>query len=206
MLLAACALAQQPNFKTGVSIVEVDAQVTGTNGTIEGLRLEDFAVKDNRSPITLRYCSQEETSLDIVFVFELSRFMAAQIGQIRAAAEVAMSELTDGDQVAVMSFNKTSRMELPLSRDLEAVKPRIRSGLLSAAFEKDPAILAAADASARYLLTQPQRGHRLILMFTGDGFAPGGCRFPDGDQASVRWQCHAQRHSDPEFRRAIPAI
>jgi VWFA-related protein len=168
VLFAACAFGQQPNFTSGVSIIEVDAQVTGKNGTIESLRLDDFAVKDNRRPVTLRYCSQDETSLDIIFVFELSRFMAAQIAQIRTAAEIAMSELREGDRVAVMSFNKASRMELPLTGDLKAVKPKIRSGLLNAVFEKDPAILAAADASAKYLLTQPQHGHRVVLVFTGD--------------------------------------
>ena len=168
LLFAACALAQQPNFTTRVSVVEVDAQVVGEHGPIEKLQLGDFAVKDNRLPVTLRYCSQEETSLDVILVFELSRFMAPQLTQIRTAAEIAMGELREGDRVAVMSFNKASRIELPLTADLSAAKPQIRSGLLNAIFEKDPAILAAADASAKYLSTQPQRGHRLVLMFTGD--------------------------------------
>jgi hypothetical protein len=171
-------------------MVEVDAQVTGANGTIAGLRLDDFVVKDNRSPITLRYCSEDETSLDIILVFELSRFMAAQITPIRIAAEIAMSELKEGDRVAVMSFNKASRMELRLSGDLKAVKAQVRSGLLNAAFENDPAILAAADASAKYLLTQPQRGHRVVLMFTGDV----GLRPVDVDSTAVTndlWDANA---------------
>jgi hypothetical protein len=190
MLFAACAFCQPPNFRSGVSIVEVDAQVIGKDGTIEGLQLGDFTVKDNRSPITLRYSSQEETSLDIVFVFELSRFMAPQIAQIKTAAEVAMNELREGDRVAVISFNKTSRMEVPLTSDLKAVKPKIRSGLLNAAFEKDPAILAAADASAKYLSAQKEGGHRLVLMFTGDV----ALRTPDVDAETATkdlWDANA---------------
>ena len=99
-LLAACSFSQPPNFRSGVSIIEIDAQVIEKSGTIHGLSLDDFVVKDNRSPITLRYCSQDETSLDIIFVFERSRFMAAQITQIKDAAEIVMSELREGDRVA----------------------------------------------------------------------------------------------------------
>lgn len=117
VLFAVCAFSQQPKFTSGVSIVEVNAQVIGKTGTIDGLHAGDFAVKDNGSPMTLRYCSQDETGLDVVLVFELSRFMAPHQAQIRAAAEVALSELREGDRVAVMSFNKTSRIEVPLSGD-----------------------------------------------------------------------------------------
>jgi hypothetical protein len=116
----------------------------------------------------LRYCSQDYTSLDIVLVFELSRFMSHQLAQMRATAEIVLSELREGDRVAVMSFNKTSRIELPLTGGLKAVKPQIRLGLLNAAFENDPAILAAADASAKYFSGQKNGGHRVVLMFTGD--------------------------------------
>jgi VWFA-related protein len=161
-------LAQQPNFTSRVSIVEVDAQVIGAGGTIEGLKLGDFAVRDNHKPVALTYCSQEATSLDVVFVFELSRFMGDQLVPMRAAAEAAMGELKEGDRVAVMSFNRTAKLELPLTSDLNAVKRQIRAGLLSAEFEKDPAILAAADASAKYFAGQKEGGHRVVLMFTGD--------------------------------------
>jgi hypothetical protein len=58
----------------------------------------------------------------------------------------------------VISFNKASRIELPLSGDLKAVKPQVRSGLLNAAFEKDPASLAAADASAQYFWRRRRAG------------------------------------------------
>jgi VWFA-related protein len=190
VILAACAMAQETNFTTRVSMVEIDAQVIGRNGTIEGLQLRDFVVKDNGQPVALRYCSQDETSLDIVLLFELSRFMAPQATRIRIAAEIAMSELRADDRVAVMSFNRTSRIELPLSGDLKAVKPQIRSGLLNAAFEKDPAILGAADASAKYLLAQPEGGHRVVLMFTGDV----GLRPVDVDSMAVTrdlWDANA---------------
>jgi Mg-chelatase subunit ChlD len=118
---------------------EIDAQVVEKSGAIHGLRLADFVVKDNRSPTTLRYCSQDETSLDIIFAFELSRFMAAQINQIRGAAEIAMSELREGDRVAVISFNKTSRIECRTEATDSADEAAVPAVLRSSAGEGGPA-------------------------------------------------------------------
>jgi len=171
-IIAVCAKAQVPqvpNFDSRVSIVEVDAQVIGKSGAIDGLHLEDFAVQDNHQPVTLRYCSHEETPLDIVLLFEVSRFMKPELERMRIAAESALAELREGDRVAVMSFAKTTQVELPLTGNLMAVKPKIRSGLADATFAREPGILAAATAGAKYLARFPEpHGRRVVLMFTGD--------------------------------------
>jgi VWFA-related protein len=158
-----------PNFDSRVSLVEVDAQVIGKSGIIDGLHLQDFAVQDNRQPVTLRYCSHEETSLDIVLLFELSRFMKPKLEEMRIAVENALAELREGDRVAVMSFAKTTQLEFPLTGDLTALKPKIRSGLADATFAKEPGILAPAVTGAKYLAQFPEpHGRRVVLMFTGD--------------------------------------
>jgi VWFA-related protein len=178
-MIAICAKAQvpelpevpqvAPNFDSRVSLVEVDAQVIGKSGIIDGLRLQDFSVQDNRHPVTLRYCSQEETPLDIVLLFELSRFMKPKLVEMRIAVENALAELREGDRVAVMSFAKTTQLEFPLTGDLKALKPKIRSGLADATFAREPGILAPAVAGARYLAQFPEpHGRRVVLMFTGD--------------------------------------
>jgi VWFA-related protein len=175
-IIAICAKAQvpevpqvPPNFDSRVSLVEVDAQVIGKSGIIDGLHIQDFAVQDNRHAVTLGYCSQEETPLDIVLVFELSRFMKPKLKEMRTAVESALAELREGDRVAVMSFAKTAQLEFPLTGDLTALKPKIRSGLADATFAREPGILAAADAGAKYLAQFPEpHGRRVVLMFTGD--------------------------------------
>ena len=175
-IIAICAKAQvpegpqvPPNFDSRVSLVEVDAQVIGKSGIIDGLHIQDFAVQDNRHAVTLGYCSQEETPLDIVLVFELSRFMKPKLKEMRTAVESALAELREGDRVAVMSFAKTAQLEFPLTGDLTALKPKIRSGLADATFAREPGILAAANAGAKYLAQFPEpHGRRVVLMFTGD--------------------------------------
>lgn len=170
-----------------MSIVGLDATVTGNSGAIEGLQLRDFAVKDNGKSVMLSSASIEETALDLVLSFELSRFMRPKLDQIRSATEMAMAELRQGDRVAAMSFDKTARLELPLTGDLKAAKTTIRAGLGDAVFQRDSHILPAADAAARYLASQPEpHGRRVVLMFTGDfgtGYTKDN-RYPTAAQVS----------------------
>jgi VWFA-related protein len=169
LLLAALAFAQAPAFRADISLVEIDAVVIGRNGVIEGLGRNDFVVRDNRKPVTLRYVSQENTPLDIVLMFETSKLMGKKLSQLTIASEMAMAEFHDGDRVAVMSFNEDVRVELPFTNDLKEAKRRIRLGLPDAAFGMNPFVLAAADEAEKYLAAQPEpHQRRVVLMFTGD--------------------------------------
>jgi len=129
----------------------------GKASPIDGLQPGDFAVQDNRHPVTLRYGQQDESVLDVVFLFEISKLMASKVLQVRIASEMAMAELREGDRVAVMSFKEKARVELPLTSDLKAAKLRIRNGLADAAFGGSAYILPAAAAAAKYLSTLPGR-------------------------------------------------
>ena len=84
---ATCLAAQQPTFKTGISIVEIDAQVFDKAGIIDGLKQADFTVTDDRQPVSLRYCIQEETPLDLLFMLELSRMIAPNRMKLRGAGK-----------------------------------------------------------------------------------------------------------------------
>ncbi|HWE00506.1 MAG TPA: TIGR03435 family protein [Bryobacteraceae bacterium] len=67
-MLLAVGAAQEPAFKSDVSLVELEAEIIGNGGVIGGLHLRDFAIKDDRQPVSLRYCEEEETSLDVLLV------------------------------------------------------------------------------------------------------------------------------------------
>jgi VWFA-related protein len=153
-------------FKTGISIVEIDAQVFDKSGIIDGLKQDDFAVKDDRKPVSLRYCVQEETSLDLVFLFELSKMMLPNRTKLRGAAEAAMAAMRDGDRAGVLSFNEGLRIELPLTADLKEVKQRVRTGLGYAAFTGKPFVLSSVAGAAKYMAMENEpHGRRAVLMF-----------------------------------------
>jgi len=158
--------AQEPTFKTGISIVETGAQVFDKSGIINGLKQDDFAVQDDRKPVSLRYCVQEETPLDLVFLFELSKMMAPNRVKLRGAAEAAIAAMREGDRAGVLSFNEGLQIELPLTGDLKEAKRRVRTGLAYAAFAGKPFVLSAVAEAAKYMAMENEpRGRRAVLMF-----------------------------------------
>jgi hypothetical protein len=138
LALAASLSAQDPTFRTGISIVEIDAQVFDESGIVNGLNRGDFLVEDNGQPVALRYCVQEERPLDPILLFEVSKMMAPNVMNLRGAVETAISAMRPGDRVGAFSFNEFVRMELPLTADLAAAKQRIRFGLAYAVFAGSP--------------------------------------------------------------------
>jgi VWFA-related protein len=167
LAFAAALSAQEPTFQTGISIVEIDLQVFDRNGIINGLNRDDFIVKDNGQPVALRYCSQEEQPLDIVFLFELSKMMAPNSAKLRGAAEAAIAALRPGDRAAAFSFSEPVRMEMPLTSDLDAVKRTLRFGLAYATFAGKPFVLPAAVEAAGYLAKEPAQHRRKAILMAG---------------------------------------
>src|ERR1700735_2599064 len=119
--VAMAAAAQDPVFRTAVSLVKVDAEVAGKSGIVDGLQKQDFVIFDNGQPQTLRYCSQSEEPLDVILLFDISSSMGPSIRKVANSARLAMSELRHGDRVAIMSFNTGVWLEAEFNDDLNAV-------------------------------------------------------------------------------------
>lgn len=192
LILLTSALAQEPSFNAGVSLVEIDAEVMTSHGMIvEGLERGDFRITDNNQPVSVRYCVREETPLDIVFVFDLGKAASSNLDQLRVAAEAAMAELREGDRVSSASSGERFRVELPLSRDLKEFKRGTRIGLAHATFGTSfPSLLNAATEAATYLSGQTSPNQRrAILMFTAD--IGSGKRESHVGSARVFWESDA---------------
>jgi VWFA-related protein len=182
LLLAECLAAQETTFKSGISIVEIDASVFDQAGIVKGLTKDDFAVTDQGRTINLRYCVQERTSLDLLMLFDLSQMMAAKGMELRGAAESALAALREGDRVGVLTFRDTVQMELPLTADLATAKQRVRTGLAYATFARKPWVLSAVARAGEYLTsTGKPHGRRAILVFS----ANVGFTLPDPSHIGV---------------------
>jgi VWFA-related protein len=175
--------AQDPIFRTEISLVKVDAEVAGKNGVINGLRREDFVVLDNGQPQPIRYFSQEEEPLDIVLLFDISESMGPSIQKVAASARLAMAELRQGDRVAVMSFNTGVWTEAPFTTDLDGLGARLVQRIRETRFAGGTYILSAVDQAAKYLLHQPAaHRRRAVLIFTDDeGYGATSPKVPTRD-------------------------
>jgi len=117
--------AQDLVFRAGVSLVRVDAQVTGNAGGINGLHKEDFEIRDNGEPQRVLYCSQDEQPLDILLLFDDSGSMEPAIRRLAASAHTALSELRKGDRVAVAYFNAGAWLIGEFNDNLEEVETTV---------------------------------------------------------------------------------
>ncbi len=160
---------QELTFKTGISIVEIDASVFDDHGVVEALKQGDFVLKDNGQPVSLRYCELQESPLDLLFLVELSKMMRPNRDALRAAAEVAMAAVREGDRLGAITFGEDARLELPLMSDLKEARRRLRFGMAYAAFAGKPFVLSALSEAVRYQATQQKSNRRrAILMLTAN--------------------------------------
>lgn len=164
------AAAQDPIFRSEVSLVRVDVQVTrgAEMGAIDGLQMEDFVVRDNDQLQKLLYCTQDEESLDLMLLFDISQSMQSAIRLVAAKGRVALRELRKGDRVAVADFNTGSFLLSGFTDDLQQAAKNVDQ-VVDLRFGGGTYILSAVNDAASYFLKNgdPHR-RRAILIITDD--------------------------------------
>src|SRR5580658_8427338 len=158
--------AQDPVFRTDVSLVRVDAQVTRAQQIVDGLQKDDFFILDNGKPQSILYCTQDEEPLDLLLLFDTSGSMLPSMRRLAASAHTALSELRKGDRVAVASFNTASSLIAPLNGDLQQAEESV-GRIVDVRFGGGTHILKAVEDGAKYFAQHgdPHRRHA-ILIFT----------------------------------------
>jgi VWFA-related protein len=172
LLFFACGVWAQetPVFKTGVSLVHVDAEVTGADGRIlGGLGKSDFRVLEEGREQEVLHFSAGDEALDLILLFDISGSMRPKVQEVAAAAREGVQELQPGDRVAVMVFNTHSRLLTRFTDDLEAVRRTIEEDVLGVPFGGGTFIQNAVSDAARRLMRQPRTSRRrAVLIITDD--------------------------------------
>src|SRR5258708_36681804 len=126
LFLALICFAQEGlTFRSYVSLVRLDAEVTDGTRTLHGFHKEDFVVKDNGQPRQVLYFSNDEVPLDLILLFDISGSMRPKVQRVSASASAALAELRAGDRVAIMTFPRTTQIVAPFPEDLAAVQRTI---------------------------------------------------------------------------------
>jgi VWFA-related protein len=164
------AMAQDVLFRTGVSLVRVDAQVNSAAGGVNGLTREDFEIRDNGELQRVLYCSQEEQALDLLLLFDNSGSMLPAMRRLAASAHTALSELRKGDRVAVANFNSEAWLMSDFNDDLDAVEKTV-ARVVDLRFGGGTHILSAIDMAGEYFHkhADPQRRHAILILTDDDG-------------------------------------
>jgi VWFA-related protein len=165
-----CLAQEPPAFRSGVSLVHVDAEVTDGAGPLAGLHKEDFLITDNRVPQHILYFSQDVEPLDLILLFDISGSMRPKIEKVAASSRRALAELRAGDRVAVMTFHGSSNLVAPFTEDLSAVARTINDDVIGGRFGGGTRLLAGVDDAAEYFLREPRTERRRAVLILTDNY------------------------------------
>lgn len=171
LLMAAFIGSAQTNtstFRSAVSLVRVDAQVTKGDQIVSGLKKEDFRIIDNGTEQEIRYFAEEEDNLDLVLVLDTSGSMKEQVLRVSEGALDALKQLKPGDRVAVTRFTIRARLESELNENLEEAARTIRR-IAESPFRGGTNIHGAFEHAAVYLMKTPRSNRRRAILLVSDG-------------------------------------
>jgi Ca-activated chloride channel homolog len=155
-----------------VNLVLVDATVKTKAGKImNGLKKEDFELREDGAPKNIEIFSRDELPLNVALVLDLSDSIGPFLGPLREAANTALSALKPEDEVALFTFSTEAELRTPFTKDKSEVAQQINGFKVGGATNINDGIFLAAQ----YLLKQPPKGRRVIILISDDvGTDAGG--------------------------------
>jgi VWFA-related protein len=157
-------------FKSEVSLARLDVQVLDSrNQAVTGLRKEDFVLTEGGQRKEIRQFASEDMPMDIVLLLDVSGSMKPHVERIASAASTALQVLGDDDRVAIMVFDRQTRLRLPLRQSLEAVENELNNLLSHEGFNGGTDVLRGISDAALYLRRDGRReARKAIVILTDD--------------------------------------
>jgi VWFA-related protein len=157
-------------FRSDVSLVRVDAQVTDRdNRAVTGLRVEDFVLRDEGRPQQIRNFAREEMPVDVLLLLDVSTSMRPHVERIASAAHQALRVLGNDDRVAIMVFDRSTRVRLPFRSSREVVEREFETLLRHENFRGGTDITRGLLDAADYVGRNARReARRAIVILTDD--------------------------------------
>jgi Ca-activated chloride channel family protein len=166
-LAAAAALAQQPTFRAGTSIVPVLATVLDGQGRlVPNLEREDFTILDNGKPQEVVFFQNDVQPFSVVVMMDFSFSMNAHLKLLKAAAEQFILRMLPEDKGQVGAFSD----KIDFSGTFTSDRDDLVAALDELQFGNPTRLYDAIDASIDIL--DEADGRRVVLVFTdGDDTA-----------------------------------
>ena len=158
-------------FRSDVSLVRVDAQVLDSSGrAITGLEQRDFVLREEGRDREIRNFSNENMPLDVLILVDVSTSMRTNVEKVAAASQEALSILGQDDRVAMMVFDRQSRLRLPFSpARSQQVQVEFRRLLNQERFNGGTDITRALLDAATYVRRSGRAGvRRAVVILTDD--------------------------------------
>src|SRR5271163_265352 len=158
--------------RVAVNLVLMDATVKTKSGQIMGdLKKEDFEIREDGVAQKIEVFSRDELPLNVALVLDLSDSIGPFLGPLRDAAATALGALKPEDEVALFTFSTEAELRVPFTNDKKMIAQQINAFHAGGATNINDGIFVAA----KYLLTAPPKGRRVIILISDDvGTDAGG--------------------------------
>ena len=157
-------------FHSDVSLVRVDAQVVdGDNRAITGLRVTDFILREEGRPQPIRNFASENMPVDVLLLLDVSASMRPHVQRIASAGHQALRELGRDDRVAIMVFDRSTRVRSGFRKNLSDVENELERLLDQESFRGGTDITRAMFDATDYVRHEGRRdARRAIVIVTDD--------------------------------------
>jgi VWFA-related protein len=157
-------------FRSDVSLMRVDAQVVDrSNRAITGLQREDFVLLQNGKKHDILNFESEDMPVDVLLLLDVSGSMQSHIQRLSDASHQALRVLGEQDRVAVMVFDRQSRLRMPFRSNRQTVEREIQNVLRMESFDGGTDITQALHYAANYIAREGRKeARRAIVILTDD--------------------------------------
>jgi VWFA-related protein len=156
-------------FRSDVSLVRVDAQVVdGSNRAITRLNAEDFVVREDGQPVAIKNLVSEQMPMDILFLLDVSASMRPHVQRIADASDSALGVLGKDDRMAIMVFDRATRIRLAFSTDRRQVRSEFDRLLRDERFNGGTDITRAMLDAADYIRNRGRHDARKAIVILTD--------------------------------------
>lgn len=178
-ILAALALAVLPGlqaqddgpvFRSDVRLVRVDAQVVdASNKAILNLQARDFRLIENSRNRQIKNFLAEDMPVDVLLLLDVSGSMKPNLELLSRASNEALRVLATGDRVAIMTFDRGTKVRLPFRENKQEVQSALTSLLDRERFNGGTDILRGMMDAVEYVEKNArQDARRAIVIVTDD--------------------------------------
>lgn len=156
-------------FRSDVSLVRVDVQVLDrSNRAVTGLQAEDFVLREEGKERQIRNFANEDMPVDVVFLIDVSGSMRPHVQRLADAAESAMTVLGNNDRVALMVFDRMTRVRSGFVPHRQTMR-EMNALLDQEQFNGGTDITRALLDAARYVERNARKeARRAIVILTDD--------------------------------------
>ncbi len=157
-------------FRSEVSLVRVDVQVVDRdNRAITGLTAEDFLLLEEGKPQQIRNFTREEMPVDVLLLLDVSGSMRPHVERIASAAQQALEVLGSSDRVAIMVFDRETRLRLPFRDNRGDVERAFEALLRQETFDGGTDVTRGLLDAVSYMARAGRReARRAIIVLTDD--------------------------------------